>query len=141
MNCIACKETSVQIRYCCLVCIAVTILEPELNRKEPAKLETSVRQTPGSSLSENRINNGSSTPGFVSTDGTLWYYRLNTEQEKEMTAEEAKKWEQKVKKQATRANRRVEGGGVKINVTAAKAAAPSPAPPTSVSSADGPSQG
>jgi hypothetical protein len=75
------------------------------------------------------------------TDGTLWYYRLNTEQEKEMTAEETKKWEQKVKKEATRANRRVEGGGVKINVTAAKAAAPSPAPPISVSSADGASQG
>jgi hypothetical protein len=42
-----------------------------------------------------------------------------------MTEEETKKWEQKVKKEATRAKRRVEGGGVKINVTAAAAPASS----------------
>eukprot|EP01043_Picozoa_sp_COSAG02_P038585 COSAG02_NODE_2986_length_7614_cov_78.950632_3_plen_205_part_00 len=74
------------------------------------------------------------------TDGSLWYYRLNTEKEKEMTEDETKKWEQKVKVEATRAKRRVEGGGVKINVTAATAAAPSPAP-TSASSASGANHG
>eukprot|EP01046_Picozoa_sp_COSAG06_P016711 COSAG06_NODE_1114_length_10647_cov_3.831532_3_plen_194_part_00 len=59
------------------------------------------------------------------TDGTLWYYRLNTEVEKEMTDEETKAYE----KQAKRAERskkgaagRREESGVKITVAATAAA-------------------
>ena len=78
------------------------------------------------------------------TDASLWYYRLNTEQDKEMSEEDEKKWEQKVKKEAARAKRRVEGGGVKINVAAAAAgskAAPAPAPLVLSQPSDGASQG
>ncbi len=61
-----------------------------------------------------------------------------------MFAADAKKWEQKVRKEAARAKRRVEGGGVKINVAAAAAgskAAPAPAPLVSSQPSDGASQG
>lgn len=72
------------------------------------------------------------------TDGTLLYYRLNTEPEKQMTEDETKKWEQKVKKEATSAKRRVAEVGVKINVAAAGSKA---TPSVSIAPADGASQG
>ena len=36
INCMACKETSVKTRICCLVSIAVIISEPDPIRKSPA---------------------------------------------------------------------------------------------------------
>ena len=57
-----------------------------------------------------------------------------------MTEEETKKWEQKVKREATRAKQRVEGGGVKISVAAA-VGSQGIAPPVVASTTGGASQG
>ena len=65
-NCIEYSVVSVKTRICCLVSRAVTISEPEPRRNSPAVLVAVDAQSVKDSWEENRIANGSWTPGLAS---------------------------------------------------------------------------
>ena len=65
-NCMACNETSVKTRTCCLVSTAQTISEPEPMRRSPAVLSGNDCHVVGDSCPLKRINKGSCTPMLFS---------------------------------------------------------------------------